>query len=122
MLKHGVDSLSKLDEEKSSLDLALYCDYWLRQVENEQFNLDEEKSNESENKFSLKQIELINLEYPKVIVKQLLNAIKYNSYEARQRFPRLLQIVELYTENTLDTFIKSVSYLALNYKFKLIQF
>lgn len=107
LLKHGVDSLSKINEEKSSLDLALYCDYWLRQVENEQYNLEE--TSESGARFSLKQIDLIKLEYPMLIVKQLLNAIKFNSYEARQRFPRLLQIVELYNEQTLDPFIKSVS-------------
>jgi DNA-dependent protein kinase catalytic subunit len=39
------------------------------------------------------------------VVEHLLNAIRLNSYEARKRFPRLLQIVELYTEKTLDEFI-----------------
>lgn len=100
LLNHGIDSLSKID---GSLELALYCDYFLRQVENEE--------NSKQDTFALNQIELIKSEYPTMVVKQLLNAIRLNSYEARQRFPRLLQIVELYSSQTLlDTFIKSVSF------------
>ena len=39
----------------------------------------------------------------------MLKAMCYGSDEARQRFPRLLQIVELYPD-TLDAFIKKVRY------------
>lgn len=51
---------------------------------------------------------MIKEEFPQIVVKQLLNAIRFNSYEARQRFPRLLQIVELYNDQTLKIFIESV--------------
>ena len=52
---------------------------------------------------------MIKNEFPLTVVEQLLNAIRLNSYEARQRFPRLLQIVELYSDQTIETFIKSTS-------------
>ena len=45
--------------------------------------------------------------FPVAMVISLLAAMRNNSVEARQRFPRLLQIVELYP-NTMDTFIKKV--------------
>jgi len=38
----------------------------------------------------------------------MLKAMCYSSDEARQKFPRLLQIVELYPD-TLEAFIKKVS-------------
>lgn len=38
----------------------------------------------------------IRCEYPSIVIEQLLNAIRLSSPEARQRFPRLLQIVSLY--------------------------
>lgn len=105
-MEHGVASLKKIDYElKGSLELALYCDYFLRLVENEE----EIESNETKQiGFSSETKAKIKSEYPLLIVKQLLNAIKLNSYDARQRFPRLLQIVELYSDQTIDAFIESV--------------
>ena len=106
LISHGVKNLSKLSNDlKGSLELATYCDHFLRQVENE----DEETAGLSDSQspnFKLGQIELIKREFPDVIVKELLNAIKLDSYEARRRFPRLLQIVELYKHQTLDSFIR----------------
>lgn len=64
--------------------------------------LDDEKA------LTLKEANYISSEYPKAVVAQLLNAIKLGSYEARQRFPRLLQIVELYPEISLQLFIEKV--------------
>jgi len=99
LMKKGVESLTEIEHElKGSLELALYCDYFLRLVENE----------ENTQKILLTET-YIKTDYPAMIVKQLLNSIRLNSYEARQRFPRLLQIVELYTNQTIDIFIKSVS-------------
>lgn len=46
-------------------------------------------------------------EFPIIVVEQLLNAIRFNSYEARMRFPRLLQIVEMYKSKVIDKFIDS---------------
>jgi DNA-dependent protein kinase catalytic subunit len=104
-MKHGVDSLKKIDHElKGSLELALYCDYFLRKVENEEIDNDELK----QIGFSSISKDSIKSEYPLMVVKQLLNAIKLNSCEARLRFPRLLQIVELYTDQTIEAFIESV--------------
>ena len=40
----------------------------------------------------------------------MLKAMCYNSDEARQRFPRLLQIVEMYPD-TLEAFIKKVGFM-----------
>lgn len=56
----------------------------------------------------LSNIKAIENEYPKVIIKQLLNAIRFESYEARQRFPRLIQIVELYPE-AIELFVEEVT-------------
>ena len=71
-----------------------------------QFFLDDEEPSKKESMLS--KCDNIKKEFPLIIVKELLNAIKLNSYEARQRFPRLLQIVETYFDQTLDCFIKSV--------------
>lgn len=99
-MKKGIESLTEIDHElKGSLELALYCDYFLRLVENE----------ETTQKVLLTETYIKN-EYPVMIVKHLLNSIRLNSYEARQRFPRLLKIVELYTNQAIDVFIKSVLY------------
>lgn len=57
----------------------------------------------------------IRADFPAIVIEQLLNAIRLGSYEARQRFPRLLQIVSLYhqdrergeegTGHVLETFV-----------------
>uniref|UniRef100_H3B272 DNA-dependent protein kinase catalytic subunit n=1 Tax=Latimeria chalumnae TaxID=7897 RepID=H3B272_LATCH len=44
--------------------------------------------------------------FPAVVVENLLRALKLNSREARLKFPRLLQIVELYPAETLDLMAK----------------
>lgn len=46
--------------------------------------------------------------YPALVVEKLLRALKLNSSEARLRFPRLLQIIEEYPEETLDIMTKEV--------------
>lgn len=38
----------------------------------------------------------------------MLKALKMNSEEARLKFPRLLQIIELYPSETLDLMTKEV--------------
>ncbi|CAH1273078.1 PRKDC [Branchiostoma lanceolatum] len=45
---------------------------------------------------------------PAAVVSNLLQALRHDSPEARQRFPRLLQLVELYPD-TMDLFIQKVS-------------
>eukprot|EP00058_Branchiostoma_floridae_P019566 XP_002605056.1 hypothetical protein BRAFLDRAFT_85202 [Branchiostoma floridae] len=45
---------------------------------------------------------------PVAVVTNLLLALRHDSPEARQRFPRLLQLVELYPD-TMDVFIQKVS-------------
>ncbi len=54
------------------------------------------------------QSKMIKNEFPRVVIKQLLSAIRFGSTEARQRFPRLLQIVSLYPHDpsVLQTFIQ----------------
>jgi len=46
--------------------------------------------------------------FPGIVVRYMLKAMCYNSDEARQRFPRLLQIVEMYPD-TLEAFIKKAA-------------
>ncbi|XP_053349394.1 DNA-dependent protein kinase catalytic subunit [Clarias gariepinus] len=45
---------------------------------------------------------------PAHVVKMMLKALKLNSEEARLKFPRLLQLVELYPAETLDLMAKEV--------------
>lgn len=45
---------------------------------------------------------------PAHVVKMMLKALKLNSEEARLKFPRLLQLVELYSAETLDLMAKEV--------------
>jgi DNA-dependent protein kinase catalytic subunit len=103
IIAHGVKSLSGLNNDvKGSLELSIYCDHYLRQVENEE---DDETLNNS--KLKMNKIEMIKNDFPLIVVEQLLQAIRLNSYEARRRFPRLLQIVELYKDQTMSAFINS---------------
>lgn len=49
------------------------------------------------NQINLEKISpIVRRDFPTIVVEQMLNAIRLNSYEARQRFPRLLQIISLY--------------------------
>ena len=94
--------------------MAIYCDYFLRLAENGGFiksypdfitfccNFIAAK----ETNF-ISSVNTIKEDYPKVIIKQLINATRLESYEARQRFPRLLQIIELYPES-VKLFIEEV--------------
>ncbi|KAM6216536.1 DNA-dependent protein kinase catalytic subunit isoform 2-T2 [Rhynchocyon petersi] len=46
--------------------------------------------------------------YPALVVEKMLKALKLNSTEARLKFPRLLQIVEQYPEETLSLMTKEI--------------
>lgn len=48
---------------------------------------------------------------PVHVVENMLKALKMNSEEARLKFPRLLQIIELYPSETLDLMTKEVSFI-----------
>lgn len=50
-------------------------------------------------------MQVIKSEFPVIVTEQLFNSIRLNSLEARTRFPRLLQIIELYPDECLDKFI-----------------
>lgn len=47
--------------------------------------------------------------YPALVVDKMLKALKLHSSEARLKFPRLLQIVEQYPEETLSLMTREVS-------------
>jgi DNA-dependent protein kinase catalytic subunit len=49
--------------------------------------------------------------YPALVVENMLRALKLNSTEARLKFPRLLQIIEHYPEETLNLMRKEVGIL-----------
>uniref|UniRef100_A0A3P8SHR1 DNA-dependent protein kinase catalytic subunit n=1 Tax=Amphiprion percula TaxID=161767 RepID=A0A3P8SHR1_AMPPE len=72
--------------------LANFCDKWLR----------EEEQNDTGDQFP----ELLAL--PVHVVENMLKALKMNSEEARLKFPRLLQIIELYPSETLDLMTKEM--------------
>ncbi|CAF0815340.1 unnamed protein product [Brachionus calyciflorus] len=98
LLKNGVNSLTKINQSiNGCLELANYCDYYLRLSENEDENQFQE---------ALKRNEMIKFEFPLIVIEQLLKSIRMNSDEARTRFPRLLQIVEIYQSECLDKFIE----------------
>lgn len=50
-------------------------------------------------------MQTIKSEFPVMVTEQLFNSIRLNSPEARTRFPRLLQIIELYPDQCLNKFI-----------------
>ncbi|XP_060058172.1 DNA-dependent protein kinase catalytic subunit [Erinaceus europaeus] len=47
--------------------------------------------------------------YPALVVEKMLKALKFHSHEARMKFPRLLQIIEQYPEETLSLMAKEMS-------------
>ncbi|KAG9478931.1 hypothetical protein GDO78_012545 [Eleutherodactylus coqui] len=47
--------------------------------------------------------------FPEIIVDKMIKALKLGSKEARLKFPRLLQIIELYPNETFDLMVKEVS-------------
>lgn len=73
--------------------LANFCDKRLR----------EEEQEETESHFP----DLLAL--PSHIVGSMLKALKLNSEEARLKFPRLLQIIEMYPSETLDIMTKEMT-------------
>ncbi|XP_054451411.1 DNA-dependent protein kinase catalytic subunit [Pteronotus mesoamericanus] len=55
-------------------------------------------------------IESVELQmYPALVVDKMLKALKLHSNEARLKFPRLLQIIEQYPEETLSLMTKEIS-------------
>nr|XP_054607336.1 DNA-dependent protein kinase catalytic subunit isoform X2 [Nothobranchius furzeri] len=106
-LKFLQEASRKADEELQSYDrnfvetgsivetfmtLANFCDKLLRA----------EEQNDSESCFP----DLLAL--PVHVVESMLKALKMNSEEARLKFPRLLQIIELYPSETLDLMTKEM--------------
>ncbi|XP_049420989.1 DNA-dependent protein kinase catalytic subunit isoform X2 [Epinephelus fuscoguttatus] len=106
-LKLLCDATRKADEELQSysqdcvesssitetyMALANFCDKRLR----------EEEQSDTESQFP----DLMVL--PVHVVESLLKALKMNSEEARLKFPRLLQIIELYPSETLDLMKKEM--------------
>ncbi|CAK7289303.1 DNA-dependent protein kinase catalytic subunit [Vulpes lagopus] len=75
------------------MTLADFCDQQLRK--------EEESASVTES------VELQT--YPGLVVDKMLKALKLHSSEARLKFPRLLQIIELYPEETLSLMTKEIS-------------
>ncbi|KAM7370115.1 hypothetical protein PAMP_011395 [Pampus punctatissimus] len=108
-LKLLCDATRKADEELQSytqecvetssiietyMALANFCDKRLRE---------EEEQNDTKNQFP----DVLAL--PVYVVESMLKALKMNSEEARLKFPRLLQIIELYPSETLDLMTKEMT-------------
>ncbi|XP_066538129.1 DNA-dependent protein kinase catalytic subunit [Hoplias malabaricus] len=74
------------------MTLANFCDKRLRE--------DEQKEEASPSKLQ---------SLPAHVVKMMLKALKLHSEEARLRFPRLLQLVELYSKECLDLMVKEMA-------------
>lgn len=47
--------------------------------------------------------------FPGIVIRYVLKSMAYESTEARQKFPRLLQLVELYPGNDVDDFVRKVN-------------
>ncbi|XP_078072249.1 DNA-dependent protein kinase catalytic subunit isoform X3 [Mustelus asterias] len=100
-VKKVEEELQSLSEEhvdavgviKAYMNLANFCDKCLREEE------------ESENFTNFSELQT----FPARVVENMLKALKYNSREARLKFPRLLQIVELYPAETQDLMTRGVS-------------
>lgn len=71
------------------LALATYCDRYLRLHDDGEVSVKKE---------------LLRL-FPSMVVKCLLDAMQHGSAEARERFPRLLQVIEYY-QDTMDLFCR----------------
>uniref|UniRef100_A0A672S298 DNA-dependent protein kinase catalytic subunit n=1 Tax=Sinocyclocheilus grahami TaxID=75366 RepID=A0A672S298_SINGR len=69
-------------------------------------NFCDQRLRESEQKEEAITSELQSL--PGHVVKMMLKSLKLNSVEARLKFPRLLQLVELYPAETLDLMVREV--------------
>ncbi|XP_006880480.1 PREDICTED: DNA-dependent protein kinase catalytic subunit-like isoform X2 [Elephantulus edwardii] len=67
---------------------------------------DRELRKEKENASTIDSVELKM--YPAIVVEKMLKALKLNSPEARLKFPRLLQIIEEYPEETLSLMTKEI--------------
>ncbi|XP_062919332.1 DNA-dependent protein kinase catalytic subunit isoform X2 [Mobula hypostoma] len=100
-VKKTEEQLQSLSEEyvattgviEAYMNLATFCDKCLREEE------------ESENIMNFPELQT----FPECVVENMLKALKYNSQEARLRFPRLLQIVELYPTETQVLMAREVS-------------
>lgn len=46
--------------------------------------------------------------FPGIVIRYVLKSMAYESSEARQKFPRLLQLVELYPGNDVEAFKRKV--------------
>ncbi|XP_062986775.1 DNA-dependent protein kinase catalytic subunit [Elgaria multicarinata webbii] len=75
------------------MTLANFCDGHLRK---------EEESSADINAVDLQA-------FPAIVVDKVIKALKLNSEEARLKFPRLLQIVERYPQETLDLMVQEIS-------------
>ncbi|XP_006860145.1 PREDICTED: DNA-dependent protein kinase catalytic subunit [Chrysochloris asiatica] len=74
------------------MTLVNFCDQALRK--------------EEENASGIGSVELQT--YPALVMEKMLKALKLNSSEARLKFPRLLQIIEQYPEETLSLMTKEI--------------
>lgn len=94
----GVRALSSLEGSlQGSVELAAYCDYFLRQAEAEEEEFREMRVASGD--------DTVRRDFPALVVTQLLAAMRLDSAEARKRFPRLLQIMQLYGPSAVDAFV-----------------
>lgn len=84
------------EQAHAYMTLVGFCDQQLRKVEESASSTSQKRSKEME-------------AYPALVVEKLLRALKLNSSEARLKFPRLLQIIEQYPEETLNIMTKEIS-------------
>ncbi|XP_030839871.1 DNA-dependent protein kinase catalytic subunit [Strongylocentrotus purpuratus] len=93
---HSLSSSAKREEQsmaKAHMALVSFCDQLLRQQDDDDCNPDYLPLMEA---------------YPSTVVNSTLQAMNLNSPEARQHFPRLLQLVEKYPD-TMQSLVKKAS-------------
>ncbi|OBS78169.1 hypothetical protein A6R68_19440, partial [Neotoma lepida] len=81
------------EQAHAYMTLVGFCDQQLRKVEESASSTSQKRSTEL-------------AAYPALVVEKMLRALKLNSSEARLKFPRLLQIIEQYSEETLNLMTK----------------
>ncbi|XP_060247015.1 DNA-dependent protein kinase catalytic subunit isoform X1 [Meriones unguiculatus] len=87
---------SAAERASAYMTLVGFCDQQLRKVDENASSTSQKRSTELE-------------AYPGLVVEKMLRALKLNSAEARLKFPRLLQIIEQYSEKTLSIMTKEIS-------------
>ncbi|KAG8442079.1 hypothetical protein GDO86_011029, partial [Hymenochirus boettgeri] len=89
---HSIDRIDIRGIVKAYMSLVDFCDSQLRKTEVNSAVMDQ----------------TFYQKLPEIMVEKMIKALKLNSEEARMKFPRLLQIIEIYPSETLDLMAREI--------------